>query len=44
MLAGGVGYANAAHSQKKHPEPGDKIVVREVITIELEWVVGLCRA
>ena len=27
MLAGGVGYANAAHSQKKHPEPGDKIVV-----------------
>ena len=27
MLAGGVGYANATHSQKRHPEPGDKIVV-----------------
>ncbi|MFN3405906.1 MAG: phosphoribosylformylglycinamidine synthase [Cytophagaceae bacterium] len=27
MLAGGVGYGKASQAQKKHPKPGDKIVI-----------------
>lgn len=27
MLAGGIGYAHAAHAKKGHPQPGQKIVV-----------------